>query len=646
MKFRMRAVHASCLLLVAQTLFGSEPDLSKQPDPTVLRDCCRSGGLEKLRATLGAAIANQWKPSHAGRPGSSGQRAFAAWVDLYGWIDLLSSDEAAVTKRWLSRHLTAGPKADTPGKSQQVTVLQSGAPLVRRYDRDQHYVTERISGDPAMLAPVMGGLIAQPFSPRNGPLIGRLDPEFVSETVSDPAFLALWTDSLSADDFAPKVLLNLQTIWETHRSDWHEFLPLAIAVAVVMDQPPPTWWPHHQVLVRNIPLSAKQPDEVFARVVSSFRNGKLRMDPRTLSVGELKFVIDAPLASSEFESVQNTPSLARLDPSGAFASIAYDKGRVIKDVFIWPWGAYTLAQIRKHGGICVDQAYYASVLAKSLGIPSLFFAGQGKDGGHAWVGYLNGSRRWNLGVGRYQDQNYAAGEALDPQNWAPVTDHDIDWVTRRLGNPERSGAARRDLIVAWNFRRSGNAPAEGSALGSALATSPENPEYWDALEDWLVRTDSPQSELRAHHERAIKQFSGFRDVKTQHQEALVRLATHSGDRTRAESISRTIVQENRGTRTDLSSVAASELILAKISANDPKGASDEFYRQLQLQGGNAGGDFFNKVLTPVATEFITRGRRDLALAAIKKTFVVMKPAKGSVLDKDFRKLWKSAGGAP
>jgi hypothetical protein len=93
-------------------------------------------------------------------------------------------------------------------------------------------------------------------------------------------------------------------------------------------------------------------------------------------------------------------------------------------------------------------------------------------------------------------------------------------------------------------------------------------------------------------------------------------------------------------------VAASELILAKIFANDPKGASDEFYRQLQLQGGNAGGDFFNKVLTLVATEFITRGRRDLALAAIKKTFIVMKPAKGSVLDKDFRKLWKSAGGAP
>jgi len=625
-------------------LQGAPIDLSRPPDPEDPASLGRKGRLGEFRNSLGDALASQWRASRNGNRGSSAQENFAKWIDLYQWLDLLESDEAVMTKRWLSTHLSMSSEKSPQGEKIQVTIHQPGSPLVHRYDRLQHQVTERVAADPSMLGRVMGELVAQPFVSRNGPLIGRLEPAFVETTLSDPGFLKLWSESYSEDDFQPKVLLNLQAIWKSSPADWREFTALALAIALVLDQPAPAFWPHHQVPPTDVPRIDPQPAEVFSQWVRASRRGKLRVDPKFLAVRELKFVIDAPLDPGEFDAVRDFPSLSHESPPQFFSSIAYDRGRVAKNVYSWPWGGYRLAKIREHGGICVDQAYYAAISGKALGIPTIFFAGQGKDGGHAWVGYFKGRKSWDLNVGRYAEQNYASGEGLDPQNWAPITDHTIEMLTRHLGNTDPQNAARRDLVMAWNFRRRNNASAEGQALQSARISCPENPLLWNAMEDWLARTGSPVSEIKAHHEAAIRQFGRFRDIKVQHQEALVSLALGSGDATAAERLSGQIVHENRGNRTDISATAAGQLITSRLEANDPEGALQEYDRQLRLQGATGGGDFFYKVTVPFASKFLSNGRPDLARRVLKRAYETLKPTKGEMVDRDFRKLWQQAGG--
>ena len=635
-------------------------DLSVAPDYPAIASMVRSGGLPELRNALGNALASAWKPAGNGVHGSCSLESFAKWVDLYQWVDLLDLDEASVTKRWLSRHLIVqnsspesgnpiknGPKKNHAPDHQRVTILLPGAPLVRRYDTLQHRVTEEISADPVMLGNVLGSLVTQPFTPGNGLLSARLDADFLAATISDSAFLSQWAHSFSGDDFAPRVLMNLQSIRKSHPDTWHEFLPLALAISVVMDQPAPDFWPHHQVEPRDVPRVKTKPEDAFGQWVEAFKSGKLLRDPRRMRVDELKYVIDAPLDPSEFNSVRNTPAIFHEDPRKAFNSITYDKGRVLQSKYTWTWGAYELWRIKEIGGICVDQAYYASMIAKAQGIPSIFFAGQGKDGGHSWVGYLKGPDHWDFNVGRYEGQNLATGEALDPQSWTPITDHGVDQLTRHLGNRESQDAALRDLVMAWNFIRRGDAEGEERALRSALANCPDNPALWDAREDWLVRNGSPASDLKSHHEAAIHQFSGFRDLKAQHQEALVRMALLSGDQSGAELLSQQIVHENKGgfgARSDLSATAAWDLIGSFLKSGNPDQALREYDRQVNLQASSGGGNFFYKVVKPLSEYLISQGRPDLARSVIKKAFDRLKPTKGSLVEGDLRALWSKAGG--
>ena len=560
---------------------------------------------------------------------------------------MLASDETEVTKKWLSHHLQLGKQKTEQGESLRVTVLEPGDSLNQAGVRSE--LLERVVADTSLFGQVLGKLVAQPFTPGTGMLGKRLDPEFIAATISDPDFLKRWQESRSDADFSPKVLLNLQSIWQENHADWHEFGSLALAIAVVMDQSAPSFWPHHQVLPDKVPRAESQPSLTFSEWVQATRQGKLRRDPRQLRVGDLKFVIDAPLAASELEVVRSNRVIAYQELQRTFESVAYDKGRILKNALSWPWDSYRLSAIKEHGGICVDQSYYTAMTGKAVGIPTIFISGQGRDGGHAWVGYLKSSGEWDFNVARYADQNYAAGQALDPQSWTPISDHELEFLGRPPGNRDSLEASRRDLVVASDFRRKGDVAGEGRALQSALQVYPQNPVIWDAKEEWLIRSGAPLSELKVHHEAAIAQFSGFTDLKSQHQQALAQLALESGDKTTAQQLSEQIVNENktgwtRDVRTDLSAAAAWMLVKSRLDGKDLAGALEEFERQLRAQGARGGGDFFYKVIAPLVSEFITAGRQDLALQILKDSFLTLKPTKDSLIDRDLRNLWKSAGG--
>ncbi len=99
---------------------------------------------------------------------------------------------------------------------------------------------------------------------------------------------------------------------------------------------------------------------------------------RTLGPEQIKFIVDAPLDSSEFEWARKNVKFLRSDFAKTFSSIAYDRNRLAEGVYDWPGGEYTLEDIRQKGGICVDQAYSQWSRARPSACQPYFSLGRGR----------------------------------------------------------------------------------------------------------------------------------------------------------------------------------------------------------------------------------------------------------------------------
>ncbi len=92
---------------------------------------------------------------------------------------------------------------------------------------------------------------------------------------------------------------------------------------------------------------------------------------------------------------------------------------------------YTLPNLLKVGGVCIEQAYYASQIAKSLGVPAAIVYGKGESGiGHAWFTYFQlnpagTSASWSGGAGRYQNQLYFTGNVYNPATGEKIMDTEL-----------------------------------------------------------------------------------------------------------------------------------------------------------------------------------------------------------------------------
>ena len=81
---------------------------------------------------------------------------------------------------------------------------------------------------------------------------------------------------------------------------------------------------------------------------------------------------------------------------------------------------YTLPNMYRVGGVCIEQAYYASEICRALGVPAIIVVGTGKSGiGHAWVADFKISRNgkkalWDSSIGRYEENAYFIGEVYNP----------------------------------------------------------------------------------------------------------------------------------------------------------------------------------------------------------------------------------------
>ncbi len=148
---------------------------------------------------------------------------------------------------------------------------------------------------------------------------------------------------------------------------------------------------------------------------------------------------------------------------------------------------YTLPNLRKIGGVCVERAYYAANVARAAGIPAVTVYGRGLSGvGHVWTGYIQSLDAnqyvWNLGCGRYDAERYYMGSTRDPQTGKGIFDYQAAMRTRECRLPvEKLKASGAWLCLAEVLEKAGKPDLMKGALAQALKSNRFNLAAWGHL---------------------------------------------------------------------------------------------------------------------------------------------------------------------
>lgn len=610
-------------------------DTTKPPTPEQVGEILAAGpeAAEEIRQ----AIWESWQPSRGGFQGSMFRPAAQQWLDLARWKDLLSEPEDGAWARFLGFYLQRGEEDDS-GRPSLVYRLPG---QVFREERPGFTAEElrEIATFPRQREFYAKLLLPRDFRWQQGQVGQHLPPELALALAQNPARLREFFRVLAPGDFTPGVLQNLARLQAHNSQAFERYFSLALALAVVFDQQPPPDWPHHQVDPSALPADRLQLEERFDFWVDGLESKKLLPGTADLGADEWKFVVDALVPPEELEWARKNVRTARGQFQRVFSSIKYDFPRVERQAYSWPHAeTYSLANIKQRGGICVDQAYFAAIAGKALGLPTLFFTGQGADGGHAWFGFLKATNRWDLDAGRYENQNYAVGHAQDPQVWQPISDHELQFVTSRTRATPAFQAAEADLGLArWQAQRGESAEAL-RAVDSALAAAPQHAEAWEEKGRLLVATGADAATQTAHWEAARKAFPNNRDLQTRFQARQAAALREQGQDRTARELEQRMISQNQRQRSDLSVEAAARKMQELVQAQDWEAALAEFRLQANRLGRTGGGNFFYDLVRPLCAALLEADRPRDARRVLDQAWRTLQPERGSILDPELNRL--------
>jgi hypothetical protein len=135
---------------------------------------------------------------------------------------------------------------------------------------------------------------------------------------------------------------------------------------------------------------------------------------------------DVPLAERTW-ALQHYASLQPAGFAKIYYDVPYDNAKINGPGMLGGKPA-TLLNILTCGGICMHQAYYASRVFKSMGVPAVYDHGEGERGGHAWVAWV-GKEGQGVGLlfsGRFDYDRYYTGIVHDPINRFSILDRDLE----------------------------------------------------------------------------------------------------------------------------------------------------------------------------------------------------------------------------
>jgi len=308
-------------------------------------------------------------------------------------------------------------------------------------------------------------------SPHDGP--------FTQWLLSQPNLVRLLTDAVRPEDDLAGVFRVLYVIKAKARLKKATHANLMVALAIVHDKQAPS---------ADLKGDGGRVMELFwyyTRNSSAFR-----VPTRSVPYFMLKYVVDNNVTAAErewaLERYGGAVSVTRL-----YASVPYDS-KLLKDGESknrrhLDERGYTLRNVKKYGGVCVDQAYFASRVCKSVCVPSASFSGRNtKTGvGHAWASAARKTGNGWIWIdgGRYQGlKGYVSGTTRDPQTGKMISDRDC-WLETRLSSMSvnRRLQSRFCLTGALWMEKEEDIKRARSYLGLAVRLNPYNTEAWQVV---------------------------------------------------------------------------------------------------------------------------------------------------------------------
>lgn len=449
--------------------------------------------------------------------------------------------------------------------------------------------------------------------------------------MTDQALTDEFFQNLSPRDDAGRVICILDDIHQKAPDKFPAYNSLALAFALVWDNPPPLKM-HNQIGSASVPQDSSTVAERFLFYVNSNEKNILEWDLRKLPAEHLEFVVDSAVSLDELSWAQKHVRARKGTYDTVFASIKYDERRLKTGVFTWPFPIYSLAEIQKRGGICVDQAYFAALSGKANGIPTLFFDGSGRRGDHAWFGYLKGKDKWDMDCGRYTYDKYATGFSRDPQTGQDITDHELDYLSKNFRNGAAYQSARLMADAARLMAESGDIKSALSAVDDALKQENRDYETW-LLKESLLKDEKQAADMEQFYTAMGQRFENYPDLKVQTQEKLMALHEAQGETNETKKIRQSIISRNARNRTDLSLDIMGKSIQDKVEANDYPGALKEFKSAIQKFSGESG-PMLN-LLQSFVDSCLAKNERKTAADAIRyfKNRIVLDGATKNKFDK-------------
>lgn len=296
-------------------------------------------------------------------------------------------------------------------------------------------------------------------------------------------------------DKVVEALTLFHDIWKQYPKEIEKYWQLAIATAVVWDNPRGVYnYRQHQERAKS-PL----PEQPMLTAVENF---KYFIDGESIMQGRAQFLPweflvhlinhETPYDERVW-AVQNYVA-ARAMFGKCYHDVPYD------DLMLNTGSAqakmnghiYTLANLRDIGGVCAHQADFAARVGKSMGVPAEYVWGEGNSLGlHAWVMWVELKQVTPTAIvfaleshGRYNIDNYYVGKLHDPHTGQVVTDRDLELRLQTVGANPR--AKRHAALLMTAFPRLSEMTGMDTQqqiifLRDTIALCPGNEEAWSEL---------------------------------------------------------------------------------------------------------------------------------------------------------------------
>ncbi|HEY4301131.1 MAG TPA: hypothetical protein VGM73_09675 [Candidatus Didemnitutus sp.] len=467
------------------------------------------------------------------------------------------------------------------------------------------------------------------------PLGNLLSLDFQKWALAHAAFSEEFFTTQSPLDQPAEVLGILQSLRAQNPSQFEAYANLALAIAVVYDVPPPPDWPHAQVSDAALPRHLPAPAAAFSYWMRADQMGICPISLRRLSAAELKFVVDASAPLSDLTWAAQNVHFPISDFAKAYDAVPYRQSRVTENAVIWPSTDYRLATILATGGICIDQAFFAANAGKARGIPTLMFHGAGRDGRHAWFGYL-GPAGWMLDAGRYADQKYVVGEAFDPQTWKYLNDHELLFLSERFHALPLFKLSLINSAFAREFLQDHDFAASIQAAREAVNRDPRNLDGWEVLVFAQTSARVPARDVEGTLRSASLAFQKYPDLEVSFSRLLVQSLRQRGETSTAQAEEQRMVRKYQGSRADISYETAGEM-LDRSMANDPLPTQVQTYEKiLTTYGAGAGIEFYDRIVKRFADHCRENQQPAQGIQAIAHARKVLRVEPGGQLDMEMK----------